>query len=111
MRRAQAWLVALPDPCTGWVCPAAEMCAERLGISRQQQDDHAVRSVERARAATAAGQVDWEVAPVEVPAKGGSVALVKEVGGWMAVVLHLAVCMSCAGRQGGGAGARRLKLA
>ena len=71
------------------------MCAERLGISRQQQDDHAVRSVERARAATAAGQVEWEVAPVEVPAKGGGVTLVKEVGGWVGGFI-VASCCVCA---------------
>ena len=77
------------------------MCAERLGISRQQQDDHAVRSVERAQAATAAGQVDWEVAPVEVPAKGGGVTLIKEVSGQVDVVLHLAVCV-CVVQEGAG---------
>ncbi|KAL4419659.1 hypothetical protein ABPG77_000556 [Micractinium sp. CCAP 211/92] len=56
----------------------AEMCAEQLGISREEQDAHAIASVERARAAAQAGLLDWEVAPLEVPAKGGGVRLVKE---------------------------------
>ncbi len=71
-------LSALPPP---WTAPAAaEMCAEQLGISREEQDAHAIASVERARAAAQAGLLDWEVAPLEVPAKGGGVRLVKEVG-------------------------------
>lgn len=56
----------------------AEMCADRLGISREAQDDHAVASVQRAREAVAAGLVDWEVAAVEVPGKGGTVKVVSE---------------------------------
>lgn len=36
-------------------CRGAEMCAERLGIGREAQDEHAIASVERARAAVAAG--------------------------------------------------------
>ena len=108
------------------------MCAERLGIGREAQDEHAISSVERARAAVAAGDaglqpvplgmlvcscstqlpswpcpaavnawtvgtqdayqlmrftfplapaglVDWEIVPMEVPGKGGAVALMKEV--------------------------------
>lgn len=57
----------------------AEMCAERLGISREAQDAHAVESAERAQRATAEGLAAWEVAPVEVAAKGGGKRVVKEV--------------------------------
>ncbi|KAI3432246.1 hypothetical protein D9Q98_003807 [Chlorella vulgaris] len=56
----------------------AEMCAERLGISREAQDAHAVESAERAQRATAEGLAAWEVAPVEVAAKGGGKRVVKE---------------------------------
>lgn len=56
----------------------AEMCAEQLGISREEQDEHAIASVERAREATAAGLLEWEIAPVEVPQRGGGVRLVRE---------------------------------
>ena len=55
------------------------MCAEQLGIGRAEQDEHAIASVERARAATAAGLVDWEVTGIEVPAKGGGTQLFAEV--------------------------------
>lgn len=55
------------------------MCAERLGIGREEQDAHAVASVERARAATAAGWVAWELAPVEVTDKRGAKQLIQEV--------------------------------
>lgn len=58
---------------------AAEMCAERLGISREEQDAHAIASVERARQAAQAGLLDWEVVPLEVPARDGGVRLFKEV--------------------------------
>lgn len=55
------------------------MCAEKMGITREAQDEHAIASVERARAATVAGLVDWEVAPVEVAGpKGGPPLVVKE---------------------------------
>lgn len=53
----------------------AELCARKYGFTREQQDAHAVESVERARRATEAGLVDWEVVPVEVPAGRGSTRL------------------------------------
>jgi acetyl-CoA acetyltransferase len=57
----------------------AEMCAERLGIGRGEQDAHAIASVERARRAMAEGAVEWEVVPVEVPTRGGGARTVREV--------------------------------
>ena len=52
---------------------------------------HAYRSATHAHChlllpllASAAGLVDWEIAPMEVPGKGGAVVLVKEVR-WLAV--------------------------
>lgn len=42
----------------------ADECAATHGISRDAQDDHAVQSVDRARAAAAAGITEWEIAPV-----------------------------------------------
>ncbi|GJP33208.1 hypothetical protein CLOM_g17764 [Closterium sp. NIES-68] len=47
----------------------AETCAEEYNISRADQDDHAVRTHERAAAANAEGAFEWEIVPVEV--KGG----------------------------------------
>ena len=77
--------VPYPSPLSPQCPPSAplypaEMCAERLGISRTEQDEHAIASAERARAAAAAGHTDWELVPVEVAGgKGGAVAVVKEV--------------------------------
>ncbi|EFN52163.1 hypothetical protein CHLNCDRAFT_27161 [Chlorella variabilis] len=56
----------------------AEMCAERMGISREAQDAHAIASADRARRAVAEGLVDWEVVPVEVPSQSGGTVLIKE---------------------------------
>lgn len=49
----------------------AEEHAERLGFSREAQDEFALRSTRRARQAQADGSFDWEIAPVTVPGKGG----------------------------------------
>lgn len=50
----------------------AEDCARHFGFSRDAQDAFAIASTERARAAVAHGRFDWEIAPVEVAARGGS---------------------------------------
>ncbi len=51
----------------------AELCAARYGFDRARQDAFAIRSVERARAAQAAGAFDGEIVPLEVPARKGPV--------------------------------------
>ncbi|GLI61073.1 hypothetical protein VaNZ11_003338 [Volvox africanus] len=48
----------------------AELCAERFGVSRQQQDEHALQSHRRAAAAAAAGYTATEIVPV--PRAGGT---------------------------------------
>ncbi|KAK2784751.1 erg10, acetyl-CoA C-acetyltransferase [Emmonsiellopsis sp. PD_33] len=45
----------------------AEECADDYGFTREQQDDYAIRSYERAQAAQKAGLLDAEIAPVEIP--------------------------------------------
>ena len=56
---------------------AAEMVAEKYGITRQEQDAFAVESHRRAAAATAAGRFREEILPVEIPAaKKGEAARV-----------------------------------
>ncbi|MGA8044339.1 MAG: acetyl-CoA C-acyltransferase, partial [Terracidiphilus sp.] len=47
---------------------AAEMVAEKYGITRQEQDAFAAESHRRAAAATAAGRFLREILPVEIPA-------------------------------------------
>ncbi len=56
---------------------AAEMVAEKYGITRQEQDAFAAESHKRAAAATTAGRFREEILPVEIPAakKGESARL------------------------------------
>eukprot|EP00899_Mesostigma_viride_P011853 jgi/Mesvir1/20669/Mv14883-RA.1 len=49
----------------------AEQCSQDMGITRQQQDDHAIRSYEKAAAAHEAGDFRREIVPVEIPGVRG----------------------------------------
>jgi acetyl-CoA C-acetyltransferase len=49
----------------------AERTAEKYGFSRAQQDEFAIASLTRAQKANADGSFAFEIAPVEVPGKGG----------------------------------------
>ena len=50
----------------------AENLAEQYGISREEQDEFAAGSQQRAERAIADGVFSDEIVPIEVPAKGGS---------------------------------------
>ncbi|KAI2086942.1 erg10, acetyl-CoA C-acetyltransferase [Ophidiomyces ophidiicola] len=54
----------------------AEECAEDHGFNRQQQDDYAIHTYERAQAAQKAGLFDFEIAPVEIPGVRGKPATI-----------------------------------
>lgn len=56
----------------------AEICAERYGLSREQQDEFAVCSYERAQAAMRMGRFREEIVAVEVPGRRGAVEVVSE---------------------------------
>ncbi|XP_010538441.1 PREDICTED: probable acetyl-CoA acetyltransferase, cytosolic 2 isoform X2 [Tarenaya hassleriana] len=60
----------------------AEICADRHGITREEQDAYAIQSFERGVAAQEAGLFAWEVVPVEVSMGRGrpSVAVDKDEG-------------------------------
>ncbi len=58
----------------------AELCADRYGFDRARQDAFAIRSVERARAAQAAGAFDREIVPLTVPARKGPVEITTDEG-------------------------------
>eukprot|EP00877_Chromochloris_zofingiensis_P000052 jgi/Chrzof1/10047/Cz04g25080.t1_ATO2A[v5.2] len=45
----------------------AEMCADKYNITRQQMDDHAIATFERATTAAESGLTSREVVPVELP--------------------------------------------
>jgi acetyl-CoA C-acetyltransferase len=53
----------------------AETCADEFRFTRQQQDEFALRSLARARAATAEGSFRWEIAPVTVGGRKGEVVI------------------------------------
>lgn len=53
-----------------------EECAADHGFSRDQQDDYAVRSIQKAQAAEKAGFFKHEIAPVEIPGARGKPATV-----------------------------------
>ncbi|XP_061344072.1 acetyl-CoA acetyltransferase 2 [Gastrolobium bilobum] len=44
----------------------AELCADNHAISREDQDNYAIQSFERANAAQESGAFTWEIVPVEV---------------------------------------------
>lgn len=46
---------------------AAEECAQDHSFTREQQDNYAIRSYERAQAAQKAGLFDEEIVPIELP--------------------------------------------
>jgi len=52
------------------------VCAETYKISRHEQDEYAIASFKRAKAATEAGLFKPEIVPVPVPQKKGDPVLV-----------------------------------
>ena len=58
----------------------AELCADHYGLGRARQDAFAIRSVERARAAQAAGAFDREIVPLTVPARKAPVEVAVDEG-------------------------------
>jgi acetyl-CoA C-acetyltransferase len=58
----------------------AENTAKKFKISREMQDEYAIRSFERAQAAWKEGKFDEEIAPVTVKGKKGDVVISKDEG-------------------------------
>ncbi|MFI5953186.1 acetyl-CoA C-acetyltransferase [Cryptosporangium sp. NPDC051539] len=63
-------------PVPGGMLETAENLRREYGISREEQDDYAVRSHARAVAAQSAGRFDAEIVPVEVKGRKGDVTTV-----------------------------------
>jgi acetyl-CoA C-acetyltransferase/acetyl-CoA acyltransferase len=73
--------VGLTDPtCDMIMGKTAEKLASEFGISRQEQDEFALRSHLRAMEAIQAGRFKDEICPVYVPGKGGFEAVTEDVG-------------------------------
>jgi acetyl-CoA C-acetyltransferase len=49
----------------------AEECAQDHGFNREQQDEYAIQSYQRAQAAQKGGKFDFEIAPIEIPGARG----------------------------------------
>lgn len=58
----------------------AEHTAKKYNISRQQQDEYAIRSFKRAQAAWKEGKFDDEIVPVTVKGKKGDTVISKDEG-------------------------------
>lgn len=54
----------------------AEECAQDHGFSREEQDEYAIRSIQKAQAAEKAGYFKAEIAPIEIPGARGKPATV-----------------------------------
>ncbi|MBP6302758.1 MAG: acetyl-CoA C-acyltransferase [Bacteroidia bacterium] len=56
---------------------AAELCAKKCNVSREDQDAYAIESYKRSAAAHAAGKFDREMVPLEIPVRGKDPVVVK----------------------------------
>ncbi|MGW0569203.1 thiolase family protein [Streptomyces tauricus] len=68
------WRMVNPGMDPQWTIPlgeSAELIAEKHKISREQQDEFALASHDKAAAAQAAGLFDGEIAPVSIPQRKG----------------------------------------
>jgi acetyl-CoA acyltransferase len=72
------WRMANPDMNPQWTIPlgeSAELIADKHKISREQQDEFALHSHQKAAAAQAEGLFDAEITPVPVPRRKGEQVL------------------------------------
>ncbi|NRF66077.1 acetyl-CoA C-acyltransferase [Aquincola sp. S2] len=53
----------------------AEQCVAKYGFTREAQDQFAIASTTRAKAANEDGSFDWEIAPVTLPGKSGDTVI------------------------------------
>lgn len=56
----------------------ADATAKKYDISRQEQDDYAIRSYKRSEAATKAGSFNAEIIPISIPQKKGDPIIINE---------------------------------
>lgn len=67
------------DPLSGMVMgETAEELAKRYEIARDEQDDYALRSQQRAGAAIASGKFDAEIVPLQLKARKGEVTFTRD---------------------------------
>jgi acetyl-CoA acetyltransferase family protein len=66
------WSALLDTHCGCTMAGTAENCAAKYGISRQAQDEYAIRSQQRADEAWKSGRLKEEVVPVELKSRKGT---------------------------------------
>lgn len=57
---------------------AAELCADKCNVSREEQDEYAVESYKRSAAAWKGGKFKDEIVPVEIPQRKGEPVIISE---------------------------------
>lgn len=82
LQHAQAtdllWWGMQEDPIMGGMGRAADFLAKTYGISREEQDELAALSHQRALTAAAEGRFDTQIVPVEVIRRSGSTSVLKD---------------------------------
>ena len=78
LARARVTAGGRHHPVPGGMLETAENLRREFGISREEQDELALHSHQRAIAAQKAGRFDDELAPVEVPVKGGTTTIERD---------------------------------
>lgn len=56
----------------------AEQCVSKYSFTREQQDEYALESLRRARAASEDGSFDWEITPVTIAGRKGDTVVDKD---------------------------------
>ena len=56
----------------------AESCVDKYGFTREAQDQFAIASTTRAKAANEDGSFDWEIAPVTLSGRGGDMVIKRD---------------------------------
>ncbi|NOL48607.1 acetyl-CoA C-acyltransferase [Pelistega europaea] len=56
----------------------AELCADKFGFTREQQDAYAIESLRRANEAIANGSFEWEIVPVTISGRNGDTVVDKD---------------------------------
>ena len=56
----------------------AESCVDKYGFTREAQDQFAIASTTRAKAANEDGSFDWEIAPVTLSGRGGDIVIKRD---------------------------------
>jgi acetyl-CoA acetyltransferase family protein len=72
------WEALLDTHCNCMMANTAENCAAQYAISRQAQDEYAIRSQQLADRAWRDGKFDEEVVPVEIPSRKGPTRFTKD---------------------------------